>query len=106
MDAHRSWQSCFQLQLLNMPNYSSSRGIYGRPLFVILRLEALWSVDIAHARFITNCLTRFIKKIPKMPKHDYVPSYGGKGGYEARLISMSIEDSFKKPEIEGPYPDW
>lgn len=85
---------------------SSNRGIYYRPLFVIVRFEALWTVNIAYARFVTKCLKTFTSKIPGMPKNDYQPAYLNNGGYEARLISVSIEDSFNTPALEGCYPDW
>ena len=81
-------------------------GIYYRPLFVIIRLEAVWGVRIAYARSATRCLKRIIKKFPKLPHYDYEPSYTGTSGHEASLISFSIDNSLDKPELEGPYPDW
>lgn len=89
-----------------MTNSSQNRGIYYRPIFVVIRLEALWTMRIAYARFATRCINSFLGKFPKLPKNEYQPAISGRAGYDARLLSFSIENSLKTPELEGYYPDW
>lgn len=85
---------------------SKANGNYTRPVFAIIKLEAAWVINITYARFAGQKIKQFISSIPKLPTKGYEPSYTGKGGFIAKLISFSIEDSLKTPEIEGSYPDW
>lgn len=89
-----------------MPARSSNESVYYRPLLVVIRLEAIWTMRVAYARFASVCVRVFTKQFPKLPKHEYRPRLSGKSGYDARLISISIEDSLVNPELDGHYPDW
>lgn len=85
---------------------NKANGNYTRPVFALIKLETVWAINVAYARFARQKIRQFIQKLPQLPKQDYEPAYTGKGGYKLSLVSFSIEDSLKTPEIEGSYPDW
>lgn len=85
---------------------NNGNGNYTRPVFALIKMEVLWGINVAYARFASQKIKQFIKTLPQLPRKGYEPSYTGKGGFSLKLISLSIEDSLKTPEIEGPYPDW
>ncbi len=80
--------------------------IYYRPVTVVIRLEAVWRMRIAFARNATKSLGTFLKLIQLSPEKKYEPARANRGGYEARLMRLTIEHSLDDELVLGSYPDW
>ena len=80
--------------------------IYYRPVTAVVRLEAVWTVRIAFARNANRAMKGFLKLIQLSPQKKYEPWSGNRGGYEARLMRLTIEHSLEDENVLGSYPDW
>jgi hypothetical protein len=80
--------------------------IYYRPVTAVVRLEAVWTVRIAFARNAAKAMKAFLKLIEVSPKKKYEPWSNNRGGYEARLMRLTIEHSLDDENVLGSYPDW
>ena len=86
---------------------STGGAIYYRPVATTIRLEAVWAVKIAYARFARKCIDGLLKSLASVSKQDYKPSGANHrtAGYLASLVFMSMEEVLDGPETT-PYPDW
>lgn len=80
--------------------------IYNVPATAVVRLEAIWTVRVSHARFLSTYLKKLLPRLASVSKQEYKPSGGAnRGGYLASLVFSSIEPVVDSPETT-PYPDW
>ena len=86
------------LPLMTKPLYQH----LSKPAHLIMRFEALWSVDLAPRRSHAKTIRQLLQQLQPVTKDAYEPSFARCSGLSATVVhtTMEVVDS------EGSWPDW
>lgn len=72
------------------------------PSFTSIRLEAVWTVEIAYVRYARKIVAHLMKALKPTLKGAFMPSRTGSSGYEVKVRFLSMEET----DPEGDWPEW
>ena len=75
---------------------------YMQPRFTVLRLEAVWTVEIAYMRYARKIVSGLLKSLKPELSNSYSPSCTGKSGHWAKVRMVAMEEV----DAEEDWPEW
>jgi hypothetical protein len=66
---------------------------YMQPRFTTLRLEAIWTVEIAFVRYAGKIIKGLLKSLQPDLRNSYSPSSTGKSGHWAKVRMVTMEET-------------
>jgi hypothetical protein len=72
------------------------------PRFTTIRLEAVWTVEIAFVRYAGTVIKGLLKTLQPALGNSFGPSRAGTSGYWAKLRTVTMEEV----DPEEGWPEW